>query len=323
MPKEDTDPAAEPFLAGTDQRDLLSDEPDYIRLRSLEHAEERYRDPEKPRRGALAAARPSRRALVVLALAVVLLSLFPLRHQSLNALLSATSESSARSNVECDPYAKRGVLRIDLDDWSGNRWEPALATDCQPRDYLSQIYRDGRNLSNEPGLDFLRDRVILLFGDSVDRGFLEHFCRIFALGRFEHIGPGHELDPPLPLGREHAPPGYRSDRGDKDWVGNPMGRPSLCYLPSYNTYLLNVFQFGLHPEDETVIHFTHFLPPGGFEDRFDTFVVPILERLAQSRTKARTLAEQEAGSASPPRVLSPLRRPISTAPDLITLAATF
>lgn len=43
-------------------------------------------------------------------------------------------------------------------------------TDCQPRDYLSQIYRDGRNLSNEPGLDFLRDRVILLFGDSVDRG---------------------------------------------------------------------------------------------------------------------------------------------------------
>ena len=175
--------------------------------------------------------------------------------------------------------------------------------------------------------------------------FLEHFCRIFALGRFEHIGPGHELDPPLPLGREHAPPGCessrvsvqakhgkltrfsssadRSDRGDKDWVGNPMGRPSLCYLPSYNTYLLNVFQFGLHPEDETVIHFTHFLPPGGFEDRFDTFVVPILERLAQSRTKARTLAEQEAGSTSPPRVLSPLRRPISTAPDLITLAATF
>jgi hypothetical protein len=49
MPKEDTDPAAEPFLAGTDQRDLLSDEPDYIRLRSLEHAEERYRDPEKVR----------------------------------------------------------------------------------------------------------------------------------------------------------------------------------------------------------------------------------------------------------------------------------
>lgn len=102
-----------------------------------------------------------------------------------------------------------------------------------------------------------------------------------------------------------------------------MGRPSLCYLPSYNTYLLNVFQFGLHPEDETVIHFPHFLPPGGFEDRFDTFVVPILEQLAGNRTKARTLAEQEARSASPPRVLPPLRRPISAAPDLITLTATF
>jgi hypothetical protein len=102
-----------------------------------------------------------------------------------------------------------------------------------------------------------------------------------------------------------------------------MGRPSLCYLPSYKTYLLNVFQFGLHPEDETVIHFTHFLPPGGFEDRFDTYVVPILERLAQSRTKARALAEQEAGSASPPRVLPPLRRPISAAPDLITLTRHF
>ena len=118
-------------------------------------------------------------------------------------------------------------------------------------------------------------------------------------------------------------PADRSDRGDKDWVGNPMGRPSLCYLPSYNTYLLNVFQFGLYPEDETVIHFTHFLPPGGFEDRFDTFVVPILERLAQNRTKARSLAEQETGSASPPRVLPPLRRPISATPDLITLSATF
>ncbi|GAA5866466.1 hypothetical protein JCM3774_004693 [Rhodotorula dairenensis] len=195
--------------------------------------------------------------------------------------------------------------------------------DCQPRDYLSQIRRDGRNASNEPGLDFLRDRVILLFGDSVDRGFLEHFCRIFAFGKFEHIGSGHELDPPLPAGREHAPPGYTSDRGDKDWVGNPMGRPSLCYLPSYNTYLLNVFQFGLYPEDETVIHFTHFLPPGGFEDRFDTFVVPILERLAEKRMRERTLAEAEAGAAFPPQVLPPPRRPITAAPDLITLTSTF
>ena len=215
MPTAEADPATQPFFLGTDQRDPRSDETDSIRLRSPEHAEQRHRVTDKVRpasdycgipvrdtepraychqrrRGALAAARPSRRTLVVLALAVVLLSISSLRYQSTNSLLSTSLASSARYNKECafghasscssglksdrvlacrcDPYAQHGVLRISLDDWSGNRWVPTLATDCQPHDYLSQIYRDGRNLSNEPGLDFLRHRVILLFGDSVDRG---------------------------------------------------------------------------------------------------------------------------------------------------------
>lgn len=123
MPTEETDPATEPFLAGTDQRDHNAAEPDGIRLRSLP-AVERDRVTAKvrpasdyckmavrgadlsahcdqPRRGAISAARPSRRTLVLLALAVVLLSLFPLRHRSLHALLLTASEQSARYNKEC------------------------------------------------------------------------------------------------------------------------------------------------------------------------------------------------------------------------------
>lgn len=50
MPTVEVDPATEPFLPGTDQRDaLLPDEPGSIRLRSLEHEEERYRIADKVR----------------------------------------------------------------------------------------------------------------------------------------------------------------------------------------------------------------------------------------------------------------------------------
>lgn len=97
----------------------------------------------------------------------------------------------------------------------------------------------------------------------------------------------------------------------------------MCYLPKYNTYILNVFQFGLYPEDETVIHYTHFLPPGAVEDRFDTFVVPILELLAEKRKADRAAAEAEAARAEPPHELPALRRPITAVPDLITLTSTF
>ncbi|GAA5986494.1 hypothetical protein JCM10908_003774 [Rhodotorula pacifica] len=302
--------------ASEDEVQLLSHTDKYDRNR---------RQPARPR--LLGFFRPSsRRTATLAAIALVVLFLSLVSWEGITspkyALYSgAKGVYATTKREECDPYTQTGVLRIDLDDLSGNRWEPILAKDCQPRDYLSALRNNSPN--DLPGLDFLRDRVILLFGDSIDRGFLEHFCRIFVHGQYENIGPGHILDPPLPEGREHAPPGYTSDRGDTDWVGNPMGRPSLCYLPRLNTYFLNVFQFGLYPEDETVIHFTHFLPPGGFEDRFDTFVVPILEYLAEERILKRAKAEEEAAAASPPRKLPALRRPISAAPDLITLTSTF
>jgi hypothetical protein len=78
--------------------------------------------------------------------------------------------TSLRSNpsVEriCRPYQQFGELNVNTLIASQNRWVPLDTTSSfQPVDYMEMI--STRNQSLE--LDFLRDRTIVLFGDSIDR----------------------------------------------------------------------------------------------------------------------------------------------------------
>lgn len=80
--------------------------------------------------------------------------------------------------LRCNPYEQRGVLRVDLLNQSANSWEPIMAADCQPRDYLTTLYWERKEDPPHPELDFLHDRVLLFFGDSVDRGCVLSRARV-------------------------------------------------------------------------------------------------------------------------------------------------
>ncbi|GAA5942382.1 hypothetical protein JCM3775_003241 [Rhodotorula graminis] len=247
-------------------------------------------------------------ALVVLAVLVLVVILEPSLPSAATANVK-TFLGIHPQDDDCDAYALPGVLRFDYENRSANFWEPALSQ-CRPRDYMTALASD-RDADNE--LDFLRGRVVVFFGDSVDRFALKHFCD-FCAGELETIGKDHPLMPPLPLGREHAPPGYVSHRNTTDWPASEMGVPHVCRVERHDFHLVNVFQFGLFPEDEALTRHHHFLPPG----RFDTFVVPLLENLAERRR-----ADRAAALAAPTSVSPASSYPISAAPDLFITTATF
>lgn len=56
-----------------------------------------------------------------------------------------------------------------------------------------------------------------------------------------------------------------SHRNTTDWPASEMGVPHVCRVRRLDFHLVNVFQFGLLPEDEALTRHHHFLPPGDFE----------------------------------------------------------
>ena len=72
----------------------------------------------------------------------------------------------------CNPYDYEGVLLVNLTVPAENKWEPVAAPkDCQPVDYLSLIAEqtNKQEMITNPDLEFMRNRTIVLLGDSIDR----------------------------------------------------------------------------------------------------------------------------------------------------------
>lgn len=62
------------------------------------------------------------------------------------------------------------MLNVNLTTASENQWEPINApSSCQPVDYLSLLYNANMNDVHPAETDFMRNRTIVLLGDSVDR----------------------------------------------------------------------------------------------------------------------------------------------------------
>jgi len=178
-------------------------------------------------------------ALAFPALLVLLLTLAPglPSPDTVKKLLGADSQPD-----ECDPYALPGVLRFDYENQTANFWDPALSQ-CAARDYMTFLASGSADAV--PELEFLRGRVVLFFGDSVDRlcvlppllatvlfepeltssshSALEHFCE-FCTGELETIDKEHPLMPPLPVGREHAPEGCASPSTSARPAGSSLTR---------------------------------------------------------------------------------------------------
>lgn len=72
--------------------------------------------------------------------------------------------------LPCNGYEQHGVLNVNLTVASENMWEPIGAPrSCQPIDYLSLLWNANNNDVHVAETDFMRNRTIVLLGDSVDR----------------------------------------------------------------------------------------------------------------------------------------------------------
>lgn len=83
---------------------------------------------------------------------------------------SPCSSTADHFTRPCNPYEHHGVLNVNLTMPAENRWEPIGAPrSCQPIDYVTLLWNANRNDMHVAETDFLRNRTIVLLGDSVDR----------------------------------------------------------------------------------------------------------------------------------------------------------
>jgi hypothetical protein len=69
-------------------------------------------------------------------------------------------------SARCRPYTQHGALFVNTSIARLNYWEPVDPDPaCYPVDYLDMI----REQSESEELSFVKDRLVVLFGDSVDR----------------------------------------------------------------------------------------------------------------------------------------------------------
>ncbi|KAM0751853.1 hypothetical protein T439DRAFT_325043 [Meredithblackwellia eburnea MCA 4105] len=219
----------------------------------------------------------------------------------LGARLGAASESRipgdnrahvvalAAQSSRCNPYDQLGILMVDRDISSNNRWAPLNAPpSCQPIDFNTQIWKlQGGEIKINADLEHLKNRTVVIFGDSVDRGHNEHFCNNFVRGKWEMIGTTHPWSPPYPKGRELPPEGYRDHlTGLRQWPNYDQSRPYLCHIESLNLQILSVFHYGFHPSDGWIENHAHHYPPAGVEDRFDSIVIPIMKKISETYNKS-------------------------------------
>ncbi|BGP38093.1 hypothetical protein JCM10449v2_002020 [Rhodotorula kratochvilovae] len=179
----------------------------------------------------------------------------------------------------CNPYHQHGVLNVNLNVPSENMWEPIDAPeDCQPVDFLSLIRQAQHSNEDFPELDFVRNRTVVIFGDSVDRDHVEHMCEQVD-GQLEMIGDQHPFSPPYPPGQEF-PPADHNLTGDGRWPNFEQSRPFVCHVASLNFRFLSVFHYGFEDQTDFITYHPHFYPPARLEDRFDQIVLPLVASLS-------------------------------------------
>lgn len=187
----------------------------------------------------------------------------------------STRPDGVLAKFECNPFDHLGRLQVDLTNLSGNVWAPWDAH-CAPSTYLNSIARDS---TTQKHLEWLVDRTILLQGDSIDRNHLGDFCD-FVGGRQFNVGTDHPALPP-PHRTPHTPvlgpdgkettesiEAYRLRRENEDrWEARgeqwtQMANPWVCDIQAYGATLINVFTWGLQPDEVLFGEEPWYHPPG-------------------------------------------------------------
>lgn len=89
------------------------------------------------------------------------------------------SGAGGASSRVCNPYSYAGVLNVSAEVASENVWQPVAApAGCEPVDYMSLIQRAVASGQVADELEFTRGKTIAIVGDSVDREYAHHYCRV-------------------------------------------------------------------------------------------------------------------------------------------------
>ncbi|KZP01819.1 hypothetical protein CALVIDRAFT_594494 [Calocera viscosa TUFC12733] len=235
----------------------------------------------------------------------------------LSSVLYIHSSSLTRITAAPCPNAFRlpGSVHVNGSYAPDNYWvpeenaSPDYPVHC-PRDpprllEALQAYESSASSSDDetPELEHLRGRTVLLFGDSIDRLHLSHFCSFLGLDS-RAIDASDALYPPelTELERQLA-----QDRGRP--FESLRGRPFVCHAPRSDLLLLWVFYSGSDDGQSTPsppsLFYTpappfepapgpwgprafwpqaseHFNPPLLAEDRFHQLALPLLQSLGRS-----------------------------------------
>jgi len=186
------------------------------------------------------------------------------------ALLTSSSPANA-----CNPYVGHGKLHVDYSEPTNNFWEPTDQKCKAPR-YMQKLVN-----GDFSGLEWMRDKTVLLYGDSIERDHLSLFCEI--LGREPEVVKGAHKYSAVPDTSIVSPRG--DDKKKKERLSRIAFRgmqdstlPRTCYIEELNFLVANMYHFGL---DEQTFwkDLDQYHPPGSIEERFSAQVEPFLAKL--------------------------------------------
>ena len=227
--------------------------------------------------------------------------------------------------AECNPFSSPGRLLVDTVTPTNNLWKP-YSPECVGSSFLKALYRGendsgpripvagGENGTREY-LPWLRDKTVVIHGDSIDRFHLKDFCELVK-GRLFLVSTDHPASPAayrLPHIQELDAVGQETARSRKAkelresyeeiWNNRPAGgqeltNPWVCDVEEYGFTLINVFTFGLEGAEnffgsERWYHGPGLssLPPScikvlsrqaaTYTERLDAITIPLLKNLAE------------------------------------------
>jgi len=163
--------------------------------------------------------------------------------------------------AECDPYAELGHL-FTADNLHDSRYiiyndQPHL--DAPDQDWVVPSLTSAIHDHKFVELEFLRNRSVIMIGDSIDRNLVTHFGRRGLAGTkghhkfFETPDQAHIMTPRL---ESH--------------------RIGMAYLPELNFTVYNWFLMGLGVKSEVPFFHAREDMPQQFESRLETFFLPLL-----------------------------------------------
>ncbi|KNZ52150.1 hypothetical protein VP01_3672g1 [Puccinia sorghi] len=249
----------------------------------------------------------------------------PRRADSASAPNHNTSLTQSRKpdEEECNPFQRKGFLHYNSTDPGDNTWRP-YSPDCPPSNLFQRLKQDLHSRaepfdeSDQDEFAWLRNRTVVLIGDSIDRYHNVDFCNVLSWepGSTEkdpiisenrptrtyyidvnsplspppwHFHPEDPLKPPDDWpADEHELFATQTPIWDSGKINANTTRPRVCEIPKYGFTMISLFNWGLDPKEggRLYANISGYFPPAEYTSRIEHILMPVLENLASQSNNA-------------------------------------